>query len=47
MLLTLGDGNWNPQENYSREKTGRGVSGNVVMQHYFGKINIVIYSFFI
>ena len=36
MLLTLGDGNWNTQESFSREKTGRGVTGNVVMQNYFG-----------
>jgi hypothetical protein len=46
MLLTLGDNNWNTSEkdaNFSRDKTGRGVSGSVVIQHYFGKINIAIY----
>lgn len=48
MLLTLGDGNWNSSEkdaNFSRDKTGRGVSGNVVIQHYFGIIiNISVYD---
>jgi hypothetical protein len=42
MLLALGDGNWNSSEkdaNFLRDKTGRGVSGNVVIQHYFGIIN--------
>ncbi|PKC67670.1 Exo70 exocyst complex subunit [Rhizophagus irregularis] len=41
MLLTLGDGNWNSSEkdaNFSRDKTGRGVSGNVVIQHYFADV---------
>ncbi|CAG8477746.1 11307_t:CDS:10 [Diversispora eburnea] len=39
-LLTLGDGNWNVSEKdplSSRDKGGRGASGNIIMKHYFAK----------
>ncbi|RHZ56375.1 hypothetical protein Glove_402g16 [Diversispora epigaea] len=41
MLLTLGDGNWNISEKdplFSRDKSGRGASGNIIVKHYFGDI---------